>query len=658
VSVAEGTLLWEPSPARRRRANITRYVRWLAANGYGNPRTYDELWRWSIEDLERFWETIWRFEEVQASRPYARVLSGDQMPHVTWFPGARLNFAQHVFRNRTPDRPALVWASETTSLGEISWAELESATASLAAGLQELGVGAGDRVVAVMPNIPETVIAFLATASIGAVWSACSPDFGTTSLIDRFAQIDPKVLIAVDGYVHKGRPFDVRGKVAELHAALPSLAHTILVPRIADDNVHPPGSLSWTDAVSGPARLEFAQVPADHPLWIVYTSGTSGLPKPIVHGHGGVLLERLKSVTLHSDVHVDDVYFWFTTTSWVMWNITISALLGCSTIVLYDGSPWYPDRSVLWDVVARTGATIFGTSAGFLQECMRIGLEPGRDFDLSRLHSIGVTASPLPPDGFEWVYRSVGEDLWLSPSSGGTDVASGFVVGCPTLPVYAGEIQCRGLGVDVRAADEHGEPIVEKVGELVVAQPMPSMPLYFWDDPDGNRYRESYFDTYPGQWRHGDWLKITSRGSAVIYGRSDATINRGGVRVGTSDIYRVVERVPVVLDSLVVELRTPRGSDVVLFVVTAAPLDDVMVDMLRDAVRRSVSPRHVPDRVVEVSEIPRTLTGKKLEVPVKRILEGAPREEALAVGAVANPAALEQFEALASYWTASSARGA
>ena len=637
--------LWEPSDEQREAAKITEYMLWLADNDYGTFPNYQELWTWSVAEIDRFWESIWRFCEVKPSRSYTHVLGRREMPGAEWFLGARLNFGEHLFRHRRSDRPAILWRSETSALCAVGWDELERQTAALASRMRALGVGVGDRVVAVLPNIPETVVSFLATVSLGAIWSVCSPEFGISSIIDRFQQLEPKLLIAADGYHHKGKTFQLYEKIAALQAELPTLDGTILVPYIGAAPTTGKEML-WEEAVDAAADLAFEQVPSEHPLWIVYTSGTSGLPKPIVHSHAGVLIERLKAVLLQGDVRPDDIYFWFTTTSWVMWNITVSALLGCSTIVLFDGSPWYPSPDVLWQLVEESKATIFGTSAGFLHECMRQDLAPGRDHDLSRVRSIGVTAATLSPEGFDWVYDAVKDDVWLASSSGGTEVATGFVVGSPVLPVYAGEIQCRGLGVDVRAVDDLGDELLDEIGELVIAQPMPSMPLKFWNDPDGDLYRRSYFERFPGLWYHGDFVKLTSRGSAVIYGRSDATINRGGVRVGTSEIYRAVERLPGVVDSLVVELPRGTRTEVVLFIVTTSPVTPELETTVNDALRADVSPRHIPDKIIGVPEIPRTLNGKKLEVPIKRILLGTPIEAAVTVGAVSNPAALEFFARL------------
>ena len=648
IEVVPSTPLWEPSQDAIESTNLSAYMRWLENEGYGSFQGYGDLWTWSVRELDRFWESIWRFHDVHVARPYHAVRQGSGMPGTTWFPGAQLNYAEHLFRNATPDQPAFLCYSEREHRS-VSWAEVASATAGLAHGLRALGVGPGDRVIAVMPNLPETVIAFLAVASIGAIWSLCSPDFGLESLVDRFRQVEPTILIAVDGYQYAGRSFDRRDVMRALQSKLPTLQHTILLPHLNPD-VSTEGfddrTMFWCDAIAVNEQLAFTPVEADDPLWIVYTSGTTGLPKAIVHGHAGVLVERLKAVVLQGDARPNDRYFWYTTTGWIMWHLNVSALLGCSTIVLYDGSPWYPTRDALWRVVEETGTTMFGTSSAYLAECMREHQKPGETHDLAAVRSIGATASPLPNDAYAWVYQDVKPDVWLSSASGGTDVATSFVGGCPILPVFAGEIQCRGLGIDVRSFDPNGEECHGELGELVVLQPMPSMPLRFWNDPDDRRLRESYFADYPGIWCHGDWIRFTARGSAVIEGRSDSTINRNGVRVGTSEIYRAVEELPGVADSLVIEVPA-KGSDstVVLFIVLTpgTTFSTELEASIAQAIRSAVSPRHVPDRIEVIDAVPRTLNGKKLEIPVKRILAGVAVGDAVNLGSVANPAALNYF---------------
>ena len=644
----EGALLWEPSEHFRSETNLTHYLGWLERERGLRFADYAALWRWSVDDLEAFWASIVDYYDIPIRGDRSRVLGSRTMPGAVWFEGAEVNYAEVVFRRAVPDRPALVFQSERQSLLEISWAELGSSVAAAAAGLRRLGVGRGDRVVAVLPNIPEAVIAFLACASLGAIWASCSPDFGTHSLIDRFAQIEPKVLLAVDGYTYGGKPFDRRTVIDEIRAQLPTLEGSVLVPYLDPEAAADrPCEMAWAELVSGPAEpLTFEPVPFDHPLWVVYSSGTTGLPKAIVHGHGGVVLEHSKVVGLHCDVRVGDRMFWFTTTGWMMWNLLLGSLLVGGTTVLYDGNPGYPDLEVLWEMTAQAGVALFGTSAAFLTASMKAGVRPGADRDLSRLRAIGSTGSPLPVEVFGWVYEAVKSDVWLVSLSGGTDVVSAFVGGVPTLPVHAGELQGRSLGARVEAFDEAGRSIVGETGELVLTAPLPSMPVSFWNDPDGRRYRESYFAMYPGVWRHGDWIRITERGTAVIEGRSDSTLNRQGIRFGTSELYGVVEGLPEVVDSLVIGLELPGGGYwMPLFVVLAEgiELDDELVGRIKRAIRDALSQRHVPDAIVAVPAIPRTLTGKKMEVPVKRLLLGRPLAEVAAPGAIADPRALDFF---------------
>ncbi|TCJ19725.1 acetoacetate--CoA ligase [Rubrobacter taiwanensis] len=649
----EGKLLWEPSREQVERSEIARYMRWLREERGVEARSYEELWRWSVGEVEDFWASVWDYCGVSEYAPYGRVLAERRMPGARWFEGTRLNYARRIFENYRGEAPALIYASERRGLSEVSWSELKEKTAALAAALRGMGVRPGDRVAAYVPNSPEAIVAFLACASVGAVWSSCSPDFGTRGVADRFEQIEPKVLFAVDGYVYGGRPYDRLSTVAQLQREMPSLERTVLIPYLSDtpDTGVLRDAFLWDDLLTGAGgELEFEPVPFDHPLWILYSSGTTGLPKAIVQGHGGIMLEHLKLLRLHHDLGPDDRLFWFTTTGWMMWNVVVSGLLTGAASVLYDGSPGYPDMNVLWRFAQEAGITLFGTSAGYIGACAKAGVEPGRDHDLSRLRSIGSTGSPLPPEGFAWVYEHVKQDLWLASVSGGTDLCTAFVGGCPLLPVHAGELQCRCLGAKVEAFSERGEPLTDEVGELVITEPMPSMPLYFWNDPGGERYRESYFDTFPGVWRHGDWIKIKPRGSCVIYGRSDSTINRGGVRMGTSEIYAAVESLPEIADSLVVDTEALGGrSYMPLFVVLneGEELTEELKQRIKSRIRQDISPRHVPDEIFAVQEIPRTLNGKKLEVPVKKILMGSPPERSLNPGSVANPKAVEFFVRLA-----------
>src|SRR5919199_991949 len=561
------TPLWTPPAELVERAVMTRYMR---AQGY---ETYDELWRWSVGDLDAFWASLWDFFGVDGS--YEQVLASREMPGARWFPGAALNYAEHLFRGKDPGAVAILHASELRELAEVTWGELRAQTASMAARLRALGVERGDRVAAYMPNIPETVAAFLATASIGAIWSSCSPDFGPRSVIDRFAQIEPKVLLAVDGYRYNGRDFDRRETVERIAA---ETGGQVLTLGYLDGR-------GWPDEPAG--ELTFERVPFDHPLWVLYSSGTTGLPKAIVHGHGGILLEHLKKLHLHVDAQAGDRVFWFTTTGWMMWNFLVSGLLTEAAIVLYDGSPGQPDMGVLWDLAEQAGVTTFGTSAAYIAACMKAGVEPGAGRDLSRLRAVGSTGSPLSPEGFRWVYDHVGTDTWLFSTSGGTDLCTAFVGGCPLVPVYEGELQARALGASVEAWDPEGRPLIGEVGELVVTEPMPSMPLYFWNDPEGDRYRESYFSMYPGIWRHGDWIEITDRGTAIISGRSDSPINRGGIRMGTAEIYRAVLAVDEVTDALVVDVQRDGEDWMPLFVVLreGTELDDDLQRTIRARIR-------------------------------------------------------------------------
>jgi acetoacetyl-CoA synthetase len=643
----EGALLWEPTAAFAEASTLTDYRRWLERERGLGFDDYAALWRWSVDDLGAFWTSVVDYYDLPLRGGWEHVVAGE-MPGVRWFEGATINYAEALLRRVSPDEPALLAQSERQPLREISGAEVTAAVAAVATGLRRLGVGRGDRVAAVIPNIPEAVVALLACASIGAIWSSCSPDFGTQSLVDRFAQIEPTVLIAVDGYTYGGRPFDRRSVIDELRAALPSLRRTVLIPYL-DPDAAPVGAdeMSWADLTSGPADpLTFEAVPFDHPLWVVYSSGTTGLPKAIVHGHGGIVLEHAKAVGLQFDVRAGDRMSWFTTTGWMMWNFLVGSMVVGGVPVLYDGSPGHPSLDVLWDLADRAGVSLFGTSAAFVGACIKSDLRPGDRHDLTALRSIGVTGSPLSPAGFGWVYDAVKPDAWLVSMSGGTDVCSAFVGGCPWLPVHAGELQARSLGARVEAFDPAGRSIVGATGELVLTAPLPSMPVFFWNDPDGTRYRESYFEMYPGVWRHGDWIRITERGSAIIEGRSDSTLNRQGIRFGTSELYSVVERLPEVVDSLVIGLELPNGGYwMPLFVVLSegTVLDDELRGHIRTAIRTALSQRHVPDDIVAIGAVPRTLTGKKMEVPVKRLLLGRPLSEVAAPGAVADPRALDFF---------------
>jgi acetoacetyl-CoA synthetase len=633
------TPLWEPPTKLVERAVMTRFMRERGHDGY------DSLWRWSVEEPEAFWGALWDFFGVgERTGP---VLASREMPGARWFPEVELNYAGHLFRGKDDAATAILHASELRELDAWTWGDLRRETARIRAGLVARGVGRGDRVVAYLPNVPETVAAFLATASLGAIWSSAAPEFGARSVVDRFAQIEPKVLLAVDGYRYNGRDFD-RSELVE------AIAAEVGAPVVRLGYLDGSG---WEDGFLGPedAPLEFEAVPFDHPLWVLYSSGTTGLPKAIVQSQGGILLEHLKVLHLHVDAQAGDRVFWFTTTGWMMWNFLVSGLLTEAAIVLYDGSPGHPDLGRLWDLAADAQVTTFGTSASYIASCMKAGVEPmgtPPTRDLSALRAVGSTGSPLAPEGFRWVYEHVGADTWLFSTSGGTDLCTAFVGGCPIVPVYEGELQARALGAAIEAWDPEGRPLIGEVGELVITEPMPSMPLYLWNDPDGERYREAYFDTYPGIWRHGDWIEITERGSAIIHGRSDATINRGGVRMGTAEIYSAVLAVDSVVDALVVDVggrESHREGWMPLFVVLRddTQLTDELVSEIRARVRADCSPRHVPDEVIAVPEVPRTLSGKVLELPVKRILMGTPPEQAASRDSLANPAALDFFADLA-----------
>jgi acetoacetyl-CoA synthetase len=639
---------WRPSAATIQAAKISAFTEWLAVERGMRFADYEALWRWSVEDLEAFWGAVWDYFAIPAATPRTRVLADTRMPGAQWFPGVMMNYVDQVFRHATTARPAVISRNEAGVNGELSWLELQRQVGALAASLRGMGVARGDRVVAYLPNIPETAIAFLAVASLGAIWSACSPDMGRIAVLDRFRQIAPKVMIAVDGYRYGGKLHDRRELIHELLAELPSIDHLVLLPYL-DGNGDPaafPFCTSWAEATAGSVALQAEHVPFDHPLWVVYSSGTTGLPKPIVHSHGGIVVEQVKLGAFHLDLGPEDRFHWFSSSGWIMWNCQMMGLLMGSTICIYDGNPGWPDWNALWRFVGETGVTFFGAGAAFFLSCLKAHVEPNEVADLSALRAVGSTGSPLPPEGYQWIYDHVRHDIWLNPISGGTDFAGCFVGGVPTLPVYLGEMQCRCLGAKVEAFDEAGTGLIDDVGELVCSAPMPSMPLRFWNDPEDRRYRESYFDMYPGIWRHGDWLRITPRGGAVIYGRSDATINRHGVRMGTSELYRAVEELPEVLDSLVVDLEfLGRESYMPLFIVMRPghELTPATESVLRERIKVALSPRHVPNEIFQVAEIPRTLSGKKMELPVKKLLLGHALDKIANPDAMANPVSLQWF---------------
>jgi len=639
------TVLWTPPPDVLETSRIGDFMRWLRTNRRLDFATYDGLWEWSVEDLPGFWSSIWDYFRVIAHSPYTDVLPEAKMPGAQWFPGATLNYAEHLLRmpGVSGDEPIVLSYSQTRDRYLLTADELRDEVRRAQAGLRRLGVEPGDRVAAYLPNVPETLILMLAATSLGAIFSSCAPEFGTRSVTDRWTQISPKVLVSIDGYRYGDKIIDRRDEVGAIIEALPSLEHTI--------------TLSYLDGerglgeVSAPTDepLTFTPVPFDHPLYVLYSSGTTGLPKPIVHGHGGVLLEHLKMLALHHDLGPGDRFFWFSTTGWMMWNFLVSGPAVGSAIVMFDGNPGHPDLTALWRLAEEAGMTYFGTSAPFLLACRKEGIVPHEVADLHRLRGLGSTGAPLPPEGFRWVYEKVSESVQLQSLSGGTDVCTGFVGASPLSPVYEGEIAVRCLGSRVEAFDPSGKPVVGELGELVITAPMPSMPVGFWGDSDGHKYREAYFDVFPGVWRHGDWITISERGTSVITGRSDATLNRGGVRLGTAEFYSVVEGLPEVVDSLVVHLEDPEGGagELLLFVVLreGLELDDALKATIARELRTALSPRHVPDAVHRVKAVPRTLSGKKLEVPVKRILSGVPIENAAAKGALVNPESLHDFEA-------------
>jgi len=646
---------WIPDAERIGRARITAYMRWLARERDLSFATYDDLWRWSATESGDFWRSILDHFAIAHEGDSTVALDPATMPGAQWFPGVRLNYVEQVFRHGTAARPALVTMAEGGALREVAWDALERRVAALAATLRAHGVAHGDRVAAYLPNGAEAVVAFLASASLGAVWSLCSPDMGAASVVDRFRQIAPKVLVTTTGYRYGGKAFDRRAVVAEIERALAGSLR-LVIDVAAREGGAAVGSaasstarLDWADACDGNATLAIERVPFGHPLWIVYSSGTTGSPKPIVHGHGGIVLEHVKLMALHNDLGPEDRYHWYSTTGWIMWNCQMGGLLVGATILLYDGNPAWPDAGALWRFARDARATFVGCGAAFHHACMKAGVDL-RGLGLAPLRTVGSTGSPLSLDGYAWLQRELGDGCFINPISGGTDLASAFVGGNVTLPVYAGEMQGRCLGAAVEAWSEHGTPLVGEVGELVCTKPMPSMPLLFWNDPDGARYRDSYFDVFPGVWRHGDWLEITPRGGAIIYGRSDATINRGGVRMGTAELYGAVEALPEIQDSMAIDLEyLGRPSFMALFVVLreGVALDAALESRIVSAIRAALSPRHVPNAIVAVQAIPRTLTGKKLEVPIKRLLLGEPLAKVVNLDAVANPQCLAWYEAYA-----------
>ncbi|MDX2250431.1 MAG: acetoacetate--CoA ligase [Bacteroidia bacterium] len=642
--------LWSPSENFSRDSCMYRYMNGLKEEKNLHFQSYNELYQWSVSRPAEFWESVLRFFEIVYDGHYNEVahIPDSGMIGTRWFEGINVSYAEHVFRFHSEPSPAIVFKSENSSLIEISRDELYSRVAALADYLRKSGVVPGDRIAAFLPNVPEAIIAFLAANSIGAVWSACSPDFGTASVIDRFFQIEPKILFAGDGYSYNGKSYPKTEALHELTQALPSLEKIIFLPLMNPaSRVENPKVVFWSETQSeNPPPLVFTRIPFNDPLWILYSSGTTGKPKAITQSAGGCLIEHVKALGFHQNVKPGDRFFWYSTTGWMMWNYTVAAMLTGGTAVIYDGAAGFPDLNVLWNFAGEAKVNHFGAGAAFYIACMKAGLEL-RHSEITRyLQSVGSTGSPLPPEAFRWIYAAIKPDLWLISLSGGTDVCSGFVGGSPLLPVYAGEIQCRMLGAKVEAFNETGQSVADELGEMVILHPMPSMPVFFWDDPGNERYFNSYFDVYPGLWRHGDWIKITERGSVIIYGRSDATLNRGGVRIGTSEVYRAVESIPEVLDSMVICIEKEGGEFFMpLFVVLreGEKLDDELKKRINFALRDQFSPRHVPDAIFQTGEIPYTISGKKMETPVKKILMGTPILKAVSKDAMKNPASLDYF---------------
>jgi acetoacetyl-CoA synthetase len=644
-----GDVLWTPPADVRETTEMGRYLTWLRDERGIELEDYDALWRWSVDDLEGFWGSLWDFFGVRAHAPYERVLGAREMPGAEWFPGARLNYAEHALgTDEDRDQVAVVARSQTREPIELTFGELREQVARARAGLERLGVGPGDCVVAYLPNIPETLVAFLAATSLGATWAACAPEFGARSVLARFGQIEPKVLLAIGGYTYRDRPVDRRQQVAEIRAGLASVEHVVHVP-YGDQEI--PDAISWGDLLAQPGPLEFEPVAFDHPIYVLFSSGTTGLPKAIVHSHGGQLIEHLKGVGLGWDLKPGGCLLWFSTTAWMMWNALVSALLVRASIVMIDGDPTWPDLAFQWRLAEEVRPSFMGVSPTFLMACRKADLQFGRDHDLSSIRALAFAGSPLPSEGYHYVYEQLGPDVLCLNGSGGTDICGAFVSGSFMQPVYDGEISGCCLGADVKAFDADGNPVVGELGEMVVLEPMPSMPVRLWNDPDGERYRSSYFDLYPGVWRQGDWILFTERGSCVITGRSDATLNRGGVRMGTSELYAVVEELPEVVDSLIVHREDEAGGagELILFIALAdeRELDDDLRAQIAGALRTELSPRHVPDAIVAVPAVPRTMTGKKLEAPVKRILLGARAEEVASADALLDPTAIEAFVAYA-----------
>lgn len=642
--------LWEGSTTFKKNSHLYAYQKWLADNLNLSFNSYQELWQWSVDHVADFWESLWNYFNIISHKPYKEVLTMATMPDFTWFNGAQLNYAEHVFRHENPNQTAIIFSNEQGEHKELSWNELKNKVASMAAYLKSMGVTKGDCVVAFLPNVPEATISFLAVNSIGAIWSSTSPDFGTESVIDRFAQIKPKVFITVDGYYYNGKPHDKTAVAIAIAKALPTLEQVIVLPYLNKDDISgfPKDFINIGTVFSTVAEnLVFEPVDFSHPIWVLYSSGTTGLPKAIVHSHGGILLEHLKYMAFHNDVHKGEHYFWYTTTGWMMWNFLQSALLMGATVVLYDGSPTYPNFNKLWKFSDEVNITHFGTSAPFLVASMKNNIKPKNDCKLDSIRSISSTGAPLPFEAFQYVYENIKSDVWLCSMAGGTDVCTAFVGGTPFYAVHAGEIQCRALGVSLYAYDDNGQAIEDDLGEMVIDKPMPSMPIYFWNDANKKRYRASYFEHFPGKWRHGDFIKINSKTKGIIiYGRSDATLNRHGIRIGTSEIYRCINKIQAIEDSLIVNLELEGGRHYMPLFVKMRPSFKLTTDVktqIKDQLKKEYSPRHVPDEIIEVADIPYTISGKKMEAPIKKILLKMPFEKSINVDSMKNPESVDFF---------------
>ena len=662
----EGEILWRPSAEFDERSNVRQFMVWLAEKRGRRFEGYMSLHHWSVTDPHGFWSAIWDYFAIESDVPYEAVVDRSTMPGARWFVGSHVNYAEHMLRGAAlgdPDRPVTVSLSEVRpETATMTWRELGSQVRRCATALRAMGIEPGDRIVSYMPNVPETLVAMMASVAIGAIWSSAAPEFGTSAVVDRFVQIEPKLIFACDGYRFNGKDFDRTGAVADMVAALPSLKHLVFLPYL-DVRAQPPAGhatvIHFADLLQtadpGMDRFHFTRVPHDHPLWVLFSSGTTGLPKAIVHSHVGMLVEHLKSSAFAMNMGPDQRQFFYTTTGWMMWNALISNLLRGASIVLYDGSPTYPAPDFLWKLASQSKATSFGASPTFVQGMQKLGIRPKERFDLSSLQSILLAGSPALPETFAWFYENVKADLWLTSQSGGTELCGGIVGAAPILPVKAGEIQCPVLGVNAQAWSDDGQRLTGQVGELVITNPTPHMPICFWNDKDGKRYHEAYFDVFPGVWRHGDFIKINADGGSIIYGRSDSTLNRHGVRIGTAEIYRTVDNLPDIADSLVVCIEPKAGHHVMpLFVVlkSGMKLDETLATRIKTALRETCSPRHVPDEIIQVPAIPYTLSGKKMEVPIRKILDGAVPDKVASRDSMSNPAALDAFVALVPHFRA------